>query len=81
MIFQGGHHSRDAVSELDRHGGDQPINCVVAKSSESEAIQSAYVFGSLPVKSVIGQSINLSVSQFLHLYNGANHNTSDYCIK
>lgn len=73
MIFQGGHHSSDAVSELDRHGGDQPIN--------SEAIQSAYVFGSLPVKSVIGQSINLSVSQFLHLYNGANHNTSDCCIK
>lgn len=61
MIFQGGHHSRDAVSELDRHGGDEPINCVVAKSSESEAIQSAYVFGLPPYN-----------FHLLHLYTGTN---------
>lgn len=53
MIFQGGHHSKVAVSELDRHGGNQPIDCIVAKSSESEAIQTAYVFSSLLVKSVM----------------------------
>lgn len=37
MIYQGSQHSRDAVNELDRHGGNYPIVYVVAKSSESAA--------------------------------------------